>query len=79
MCRALEGEGADRNLPILEARPFCGVGGQFLDRLSSGTSVSTSTCSGLSAVRQRPRPRPMICCSSSTVIRRRNASAMLSG
>ena len=32
MCRALEGDGADRNLPILEARPFRGVGGQFLDR-----------------------------------------------
>ena len=47
--------------------------------MSSGTSVSTSTCSGLSAVRQRPRRTPMICCSSSTVIRRRNASAMLGG
>ena len=33
VCRALEGDGADRNLPILEARPFRGgVGGQFLDR-----------------------------------------------
>ena len=32
MCRALEGEVADRNLPIREARPFRGVGGQFLDR-----------------------------------------------
>ena len=27
-----EGDGADRNLPILEVRPFRGVGGQFLDR-----------------------------------------------
>ena len=25
-------DGANRNLPILEARPFRGVGGQFLDR-----------------------------------------------
>jgi hypothetical protein len=32
VCRALEGDGADRNLPIREARPFRGVGGQFLDR-----------------------------------------------
>jgi hypothetical protein len=32
VCRALEGDGADRNLPTLEARPFRGVGGQFLDR-----------------------------------------------
>ena len=30
-----------------------------------------ATC--LSAVRQRPRPRPMICCSSSTVIQRHDA------
>jgi hypothetical protein len=32
VCCALEGDGADRNLPILEARPFRGVRGQFLDR-----------------------------------------------
>jgi hypothetical protein len=29
---ACAAHGADRNLPILEARPFRGVGGQFLDR-----------------------------------------------
>ena len=53
VCRALEGDGADRNLPILEARPFRGVGGQFLDRHVDFFFNF--------AVRQRPRPRPMIC------------------
>ena len=50
VCRALEGDGADRNLPILETRPFRGVGGQFLDRrLVVFSRGSTWTCSGVTS------------------------------
>lgn len=76
---ALAQDGANRNLPILEARPFRGVGGQFLDRHVERNIGQHQHVQRVVGGSPEAAAAPMICCSSSTVIRRRNASAMLSG
>jgi hypothetical protein len=59
--------------------PLGVVGRQLINRQFERHIDQHQHVQWMAVSRQRPRPRPTICCNSSTVIRRRNASAISSG